>query len=229
VASTALRSLLEAIDEVRALQQANPSPSTTSPFRRPEVKRAIGRAQVVLLSSHFERYFYELNEEAVEFLISTSINVESLPLEIRLVHSRSPVDAMVETSWENRETALRKFARLEAPLWDDSSLVESFQHDRLLEWMSTPKSNKVKRYFGQWEISDIFSSVTRKDSIRTDLWLRIDELVEKRNNIAHGDLAVEATHLDIVKYLKAIQTFTSRVDRHFAKTLGRLAGVNPPW
>jgi hypothetical protein len=72
-------------------------------------------------------------------------------------------------------------------------------------------------------------AVTRKESVRADLWLTIDELVEKRNNIAHGDLTVEATYLDVQKYLKAVRTFTDRVDRHFGRVLGKLAGAAAPW
>jgi hypothetical protein len=229
MASTALTALLEALQEIQALQLANPSPTAKSPFKGPAVKRAIGRGQVVLLSSHFERYIYEVNEEAIEFLLSIPIGVVALPVKIRLMHARAPIDAMVETSWEHREEGLRAFALHEAPLWDDGSDLQTFEHERLLEWMKAPKSKKLVRYFSQWEVANIFDSVTRKESVRTDLWLRIDELVDKRNNIAHGDLTVEATHLDIQKYLRAVRTFTTRVDRHFSKVLARLSGAGSPW
>ena len=51
------------LQRVTALQRANPSPTGSAPAL-PEVTRAIGRASVVILSSHFERYLYAVNEEA---------------------------------------------------------------------------------------------------------------------------------------------------------------------
>jgi hypothetical protein len=224
-----LGELLAAINEVGALQRANPSPSDSSPFRRPEVTRAIGRAQVVLLSSHFERYIYQVNEEAVEFLVARAIEVGKMPLQLRLLHARPPAEELVQSKWEQRETALRDFSTSEARLWVDTNTLDDFEHSRLLEWMKAPKSKEVVRYYKYWGIGDMFAAVTRTNSNRRDLWLRIDELVNKRNNIAHGDLSIEATHLDVSKYLGAIRKFTTRSDRRFGRALGRLAGTSPPW
>ena len=95
--------------------------------------------------------------------------------------------------------------------------------------MKSPKSQKVNRYFQQWGIPDVFDTITRKESVKADLRLRLDELVHKRNNIAHGDLTIEATYLDVQKYLKAVRTFTERVDRHFGKALAGLADAGAPW
>lgn len=227
--SSALKALLVAVQEVHALQKSNPSPTSLSRFGRPEVKRAIGRAQVVLLSSHFERYMYDLNEEAVDYLLSVSIKSALLPVKIRLLHSRSSLELISQTSWERREKALTSFARQEAPLWNEDGFLEEFQHGRLLEWMKAPRCEAIKRYFEQWQVPDIFSSITRKSSVRSDLWLRIDELVEKRNNIAHGDLTVEATYLDIQKYLVAIKTFATRADGYFANIPEGLTRSSRPW
>lgn len=227
--SRALQSLLLALEEVRALQRANPSPSATAPFRRPDVTRAIGRAQVVLLSSHFERYIYEINEEAVDFLVNAEIQVGRVPLELRLLHCKQSTDRLVDISWERRENALRAFATGEAKLWDDANPLEAIDHARLLEWMKAPTSAKVQRYFKQWGIVDIFASITRSDSKRREFWLRINELVEKRNNIAHGDLTVQATHVDVSRYLGTVRKFTMRCDRRFARTVGRVADRDAPW
>ena len=37
---------------------------------------------------------------------------------------------------------------------------------------------------------------------------KIQELVDKRNNIAHGDLTAEATYQDIASYRKVVWTFS---------------------
>ena len=50
-----------------------------------------------------------------------------------------------------------------------------------------------------WGIEDIFKAITRTPVHRRRLRMRIEELVEKRNNIAPGDLTVEAQYLDVVQ------------------------------
>jgi hypothetical protein len=148
---------------------------------------------------------------------------------VRLLHARAPVDALVESSWERREAALREFAQNEARIWDDTAPVVGFDHTRLLEWMKSPKSQKVRRYYAQWGIDDVFSAITRKAQKRADLWLKINELVEKRNNIAHGDLTAEATYLDVQRYLAATKLFVGRADRLLGTVVSRLDGAATPW
>ncbi len=70
--SQSLAALSIAIHEISLLQQVNPSPFGAQPSR-PDITRAIGRASVVLLSSHFERYFYAINEEAVGVVNSCGV------------------------------------------------------------------------------------------------------------------------------------------------------------
>jgi hypothetical protein len=61
--SAALQVFIAALDEITHLGEA--SHPTLGP-RAPEslnMARAVGRGQIVLLSSHFERYVYAVNEE----------------------------------------------------------------------------------------------------------------------------------------------------------------------
>lgn len=85
--SNALSALVTAVEEVRHLVSAAPK-GRGSPLRPNPTVRAIGRASVVLLSSHFERYIYAVNEEATLFINSRGVNGEALPEQLRLVHSK---------------------------------------------------------------------------------------------------------------------------------------------
>ena len=63
--SEALRAFKTALGEILDLRSvARPSLAWSSL----RLARAAGRAQAVLLSAHFERYLYAINEEAIEFL-----------------------------------------------------------------------------------------------------------------------------------------------------------------
>jgi hypothetical protein len=110
----------------------------------------------------------------------------NLPERLKLLHSRTSVDAMLKTDWEHRAEKLRAFIESEAWLWSKHR-VGTLNHEQLLTWMKAPTPKNLVRYYRYWEIEDIFSAVTRAVHTRTDLWLKIEELVHKRNNIAHGD------------------------------------------
>lgn len=225
--SASLLDLRRGMLEVDELQLADPTPVGEAPDR-PEVSRVVGRASVVLLSSHFERYIYSLNEEAAELLNARSIKGGALPELLRLLHTQSVVDELFSTEWLRRSELLNAFVAKEAWLWGGTESGE-LQHKRLLAWMKAPLPQNLERYFRYWGIEDVFTAITRAPHTRSDLWLRIGELVGKRNNIAHGDLATEATPTDISAYQLAAMTFSERVDRLLGRILGRLLDQQSGW
>jgi hypothetical protein len=218
--SAALDGLLAGIAEVQALQRANPTPQQGGGFTRPEIVRAMGRAEVVLLSSHFERYLYALNEEACQFVVELAPPSAKLSQEIRLIHAREVVDELARMNWENREEKLRLYSEAEAALWRDDEPVTKLDPKRLLVWMKAPHVDSVVRMFG---------AITRTPVTQGRLRLRLGELVTKRNNIAHGDQTVEATYLDVQQYKAAVRIFCTRADGVFARKLAQTFGTPRPW
>lgn len=226
MASNSLSSFATALDEVADLGRADPTAVGTPPVQ-PELTRVVGRASVVLLSSHFERYVYSINEEAARILNSTGVLGDVLPESVRLLHSRPSIDAMVETGWDRRTTKLQAFVQTEGWLWGEHR-AGALDHERLLLWMKAPSPWNLVRYYRYWGITDIFSAITRAPHTRTDLWLKIDELVRKRNNIAHGDATTEATRSDVRVYRASAMRFCERADRQLARALRPVIG-GPPW
>jgi hypothetical protein len=109
--------------------------------------RAVGRGQIVLLSSHFERYIYAINEELVTFLNLQNMHGERLPKIVRLQHSMVPIDDLGKTSWEHRDEKLKLFVSQEGWLWSSGG-IGTLTHDRLLSWMKAPV--RWPRLFGQF-------------------------------------------------------------------------------
>jgi hypothetical protein len=166
------------------LQRANPTPQQGGGIGRPAIVRAIGRGETVLLSGHFERYVYALNEEAAFCVSERRPSVDRLPSEVRLRHARHVIDELGLTQWNNWAEKLKAYSAAEAGLWIDDRPVDRLVADRLWTWMKAPNCRALVRVFNMWGIPDIFTAITRSAVSRQRLWLHIAELVEKRNYIA---------------------------------------------
>lgn len=227
--SHALLSLTDALEEVADLQRANPSPSGAAP-RLPAVTRAIGRGSVVLLPSHLERYVRNVNEEAITYLNSRQLAGSLIPSEFRLLHAKPVVEELAQTNWDQpaRMSKLADFASSEMWLWTNVGTGE-IEHARLLAWMKSPDPKRLNRYYGYWGIPNIFVAVTRKTNTRTELYLKVTELVEKRNAIAHGDMSTAATQADVRSYMAAVDTLCTRADAKLSRQIARLFSLDRPW
>jgi hypothetical protein len=169
-----------------------------------------------------------VNEEAVDQVNAVIIRGAQLPVELRLQHSRIAVEAMLETQWKNRVAQLEGFAKQDSWLWGQSP-KDDLDADRLLKWMKSPFPDRIERFFAMWGVPGVFSRVTRGANTKKRFWTKLDELVERRNGIAHGDATVQATFQDVASYLSVVHDFCCRADRVMARTVARTAGVALPW
>lgn len=229
--SRALQGLCGGVDEVRALRSHYPvREGHLAHGVAASAARAHGRACVVLLSSHYERYFHAINEEAIDWINSLRLSVDLLSTELRLQHSQRPIDELATTAWLKREEQLKTLLGTDGELWRTGGVTGDLDHSRLLIWMKAPYCKEVVRLYRQFGIPDIFSAATRKPHTRSRLWLNLSELVEKRNNIAHGDSQTEALPSQLTQYISSVQTFTASADRVFSKRLKSLSSTDTsPW
>ena len=230
MSSPALSDLLLGVREVKALRGFPPhTPVRSSQHSRQDARIAHRRACVVLLSSHFERYIYGLNESAVDFLNTARLQSSAVPLTLRLLQIRGAIDRLAETAWQNREDHLIKLFDQFSTHWDSSQTIAGLEAGANLEWMKSPQVGDVKRYFGYFEIGNIVRSVTRSEATRRAMERHLQALVDARNGIAHGDQTIQPTATDIAEYLKAVEAFCIRADKAMARSLGVLASTTPPW
>lgn len=227
MASEALAGLLAAIPEVDALLSAQ---RPLRPLERSQTARVLRRASTVVLSSHYERYIYAVNEEAIDAVNSSGVRGDELPKSLRLYHSKPAVELLSDTAWDRdtRVNALTGFVEDEAWLWAEGK-AGALDASRLLHFMSAPKPDAVVRYFSYWEIPNIFDVITRTPRTKAKLRAKLLELVDKRNGIAHGDTGIVPTYHDVLEYRGVVRTFCTRADRAMSKHLQRLTGGQLPW
>ncbi|MCH8877946.1 MAG: hypothetical protein IIA89_14195 [Chloroflexi bacterium] len=219
--------LVDGLDEVSTLLDADPTPiggfST-----EPDLTRAITRACVVILCSHLEHYLRSLNEEAVEILNGSQIDANSIPLLLRLRHSKIGIDDLADTQWDGRESKLIEYVKSDGWLWGDAN-QGPLDHTKLLRWMKSPKSQAILHLFRLWGFPDIFTTITRASHTRWQFLLKTDELVDKRNNIAHGQISTEATPLQVAEYIVVVDRICDRADRYLSRKISTLYDVDTNW
>ncbi|WP_157642195.1 HEPN domain-containing protein [Burkholderia ubonensis] len=225
--SVAFGALSAAITETVDLRGVGAGISNLNPSSN-RIRRSLSRGAIVLLSSHFERYIYAVNEEAVSFLNQNQVTAVMLADEIRLLHSKAPLDELAEMAWQNRGEKLQGFILSDGWLWNNSMAGE-LSHARILAWMKSPKPDSLVRYYRYWGIKDVFAAITRTPATRGRLRFGIQELVDKRNLVAHGDFNAVASASDIKRYEDSVRTFCQRADLQLARAIGRICGVPRPW
>lgn len=183
---------------------------------------------MVLLCSHYERYLRSVIEETVAAINTADVPGTSLTTELRLRHSFVAAERLVEREWTKRQERLAAFIASEAWLWGGSPKAD-LTAKSLLSWMKAPAPNNVVKLYRLWGIPDIFTRITRFDHTRRTLWLDLQSLVDKRNNIAHGDFAAEATRGDVERYRDTVARFCDRADRALAQKIRVQLGLLLGW
>jgi hypothetical protein len=230
VTSKALLNLLAGVDEVQALRSEFPVPKGIPSGYMALAAKAHGRSCVVLLSSHLDRYVYAVNEEAIDWINRAQCDIARFPDEFLLQHSKGAVDSIAARSWERRAESLREFIAVHGELWSPGGVSGSLNHAELLTWMRAPKPESLQRFYRLYGVENIFQAVTRGSATRAALYLGIRELVEKRNNIAHGDFETQALPTDVTRYLAAVQKFAVSADNRLSLAIRRLVGQGiSPW
>lgn len=213
--------------EVSTLLGTDPTPLGHIPHN-PDLTRSVTRACVVILCSHFERYLRSVNEEAILLINKVMISHTSVPLTFRLRHASITIDDIAKTSWEHRQEKLEEYTRTDAWLWG-TAIKGTLNHERILQWMKSPTPRSIIRFYKLWDFEDIFGTITRNRHTYQHFFLIIDELVGKRNNIAHGDFTTEATASQIVEYQTIIEIFCRRTDKQLSRKLHTLFRFTTNW
>jgi hypothetical protein len=196
-----------------------------------DLVNAVNRAVVVLLTAHVEGFVEDLAAEAIDHLHREGPPIQNVPQLLRALHC--DVDVLEIARLSDRKARAGRLGKLFADrmaLWQVGGTLQPgmLSTELLRSQMSNPGSREVARFAELLGVADLWESV--EDPEHVSIRGVLNEMVGKRNAIAHGDTAAKSTSTDVDRYVTAIEYFARELDRLVAQAVARVCEASAlPW
>lgn len=182
---------------------------------------AARRASVVLLTAHFESYLKSIAEDFVDYLSSGTLESRAIPPALRDLHTMSLVKKIQNSSSLTERTAHFKKLSQVAQLWNNDAKPSrgALRAEVLSREVTSAKPDKIDLLFqimgGAGQVCDGDIDLTLPDVGLSTLNIRrgVLDVVECRDDIAHGDTSRKPTSQDVERYVALLEALADRLDR----------------
>jgi RiboL-PSP-HEPN len=184
-------------------------------------QNTVRRAAVVLLVSHFESFLKTIAEDYIDALAGARLESRYIPRGIRELHTIPRLREIVECGHEDQRSALLKKLVDLVPLWTDNSRspASTLKSDVLSRIVTNAQSETIDKLFSIMGFAgkicdgdiDVASPAGEPSPMNIRYGLR--DVVQCRNDIAHGNLDRIPTNSDIERYLDFLVALTKRLHR----------------
>lgn len=196
------------------------------PLKGTEVVRPLCRAGVVLLSSHIEGYIEDLSEVILRKVWENGTPKNTLAPKFLYFFSKDLIDEIDNTTNPDRIAAKVQdlFCR-DQDIWSSGEKFnEELASDRFVAGFSTPRFDEIRKFIGRFGYSEYRRDMGRHLQARFQPCIKmVDNVVDQRNKIAHGDSVTTATPSDLVDMLELVRLFCRSTDvvvGNWFKTIG---------
>jgi hypothetical protein len=239
MAEHALESYSEFIDSLRevetllATRPSTPLGSGTpdSHMRERELVNAITRACVVMLVAHFEGFVKAALTELIDEICRAKPPVRRLPEALLELHTRERIHEIFGTEGPERIDRTRRLFTTYAQLWDSGRIVnpQLLSAKVLTRQFTNAKPEVLEAVFSLLGVNDVIPQATvhvngaiaaREDgamSLKVDV--KLTEIVERRNKIAHGDRAEKPTPVEVEGYMVFLRDLAQFVSTIVARRI----------
>ena len=179
------------------------------------VRGALCRSAIVLLSSHIEGYIENLADLILCRIVEKRIRKSKLSPRFLYYLSKDLLDNICDT--ENPDSIsekVKEFFSRDNYIWSDSDFFsEDLRIELFVSGFSNPKFKRIKLFFARFgykEYSQDLGEHLKSNFLPcTNM---VDNVVDQRNKIAHGDVTSTSTPKDLVDMLKLIHLFCHSTD-----------------
>lgn len=216
-----LESYVEFVDSLReidtllaagSIQERHTGESSRQAHKR-DLANAVTRACVVMLVAHFEGFVKAALTELIDEICEAKPPARRLPAGLLELHTRGRIEEIFGTDGPDRIHRTRALFTTYAQLWeDDRSINPRLLSAKILTRQFTSARPEVlESVFALLDDVDLVNYVdahvnqaivARGDeatSIKVDI--KLTEIVDRRNKIAHGDRSEKPTPFEVESYM----------------------------
>lgn len=224
--TTAYREFNHKLAEVQRLNRmaAKELPSLES-FDAISVVHTLCWASVVFLSGNLEAYMKKLTEGILDCVYNSKLEKDNLALEFRYYFSRDLVDQIRDTRDPgNVAKKVREIFDRDAYIWnDDSSFQKELSSARFLSNIGNPKYHNIKDFMTRFGYNRYQDDLKRSMRQRYSFCVAaLDNIVETRNKIAHGDRSTIWMPQDVKDKAELLKIFVRETDIVVANWFGQI-------
>lgn len=224
--------LAERFGEVWTLLGLCSSPETDTQTRRIAVGKdaALLRGALVLLCSHLEGFFEDLIEEALRAFDFLAPTVAAIPLAIRKKQVTSGL-SLTNSSDPDRDWRVlldcvaHPLLRDDHPCSPGSRRIDSDLH---IKGFASPGTGEVNKLMASIGLIECWGIVAEKFGSRRGAYT-VDAVVNRRNQIAHGNLESSVSRSDVEEYVVVLEKVCGQFDTLVGEHLASSTGSLDPW
>ena len=173
-----------------------------------QLENAVHRACLVLLVAHFEGFAKAALSEYVDEVCAVRPPARKLPPEFLELFTRDRIQEIASLPpGVDRVNRTRRLFTAFSDLWDQERSIDPqvISAKILARQMTSLKPDVLRESFSLIGVEDIIAEATLSLSgaglsVRVDT--KLEEIVNKRNSIAHGDYSVKPTSTDLEEYIE---------------------------
>lgn len=198
-----------------------------------QLENAIHRACLVLLVAHFEGFAKSALSEYVDEVCSVRPPARKMPPAFLELFTRDRIQEIASLPpGVDRVHRTRKLFTAFSALWDQDRSIDPqvISAKILARQMTSLKPDVLRESFSLIGIEDIIAdSASRLQaaglSVRVDV--KLEEIVNKRNLIAHGDYSIKPTSTDLEEYIEFFMAVGDAFSSCVVKAIDQACTLRP--
>jgi hypothetical protein len=176
---------------------------------------ALVRGATVLLCSHVQGFIEDLAEEVVRRLVQDQVSSTAIPDRFRFYATKRDVEEILkEPDRDKLISRIRRYAVARGDILSKEGPVHpSYLDSSYKDGFGNPTTGEIRRFFRRMGYEEFDEDLKRRLG-RNYLTATnaIDQIVDRRTKIAHGDSQASLTTRELMEYTGLVRAFCSSTD-----------------
>jgi RiboL-PSP-HEPN len=214
--TAAYQALLQRLSEIEALNRLARRHSVKLGVKQDAATaNALCRASIVLLSSHLEGYVENLADVILQRIFQRALSKQKLAPRFLYYFSKDLLDELYDTRDPDKiAMKMKVLFQRDGDIWStNGAFGAQLPSDRFIADFSNPSFEKIKRFVARFGYNDYTGDLGHLLKANYQPCINmVDNVINQRNKIAHGDAVATATPGDVADMLRLMRQFCRATD-----------------